>query len=65
MYIMYILFFERFTVIGVNSFIHPEIPKSVPDVYAKITPTIKKWIKQIARDAQDSNCLISTMHINH
>ena len=43
--------------IGVNSFIHPEFPQSVPDVYAKITPTVKKWIKRIARDAQDSKCV--------
>ena len=61
----HVLLFVRFAVIGVNSFIHPEIPESVPDVYAKITPAIKKWIKRIARNAQDSNCQISTVHINH
>ena len=52
----YILLFVRFSVIGVNSFIHPEFPEIVPDVYAKITPTIKKWIKRIVTDAQDSSC---------
>ena len=29
-----------------------------PDVWAKITPDIKKWIQDIAKNTQDSDCSI-------
>ena len=29
-----------------------------PDVWAKITPDIKKWIQDIAENTQDSDCSI-------
>ena len=43
---------SRYTAMGVNSW------GNHPDVWAKITPDIKKWIQDIAENTQDSDCSI-------
>ena len=50
----FILF--RFTVVGVSSYGVRGPPSPAPEVYARITPDIKNWIKQRAKNAQDSIC---------
>ena len=52
--ILFILF--RFTVVGVSSYSVRGPPSPAPEVYARITPEIKNWIKQRAKNAQDSMC---------
>ena len=47
----------RYAAIGVNSFIHRYDPTNMPNMYARINPAVKKWIKDIATDAQDSDCM--------
>ena len=48
----------RYSAIGVSSFGNTKntLENRVPDVYAKVTPDIKKWIQGIATNTQDSNC---------
>ena len=46
----------RFTVVGVSSYGVRGPPSPAPEVYARITPDIKNWIKQRAKNAQDSIC---------
>ena len=48
----------RYAAIGVSSFGNTKntIENRVPDVYAKVTPDVKKWIQGIATNTQDSNC---------
>ena len=46
----------RFTVVGVSSYGVRGPPSPAPEVYARITPEIKNWIKQRAKNAQDSIC---------
>ena len=50
----------RFTVVGVSSYGVRGPPSPAPEVYARITPEIKNWIKQRAKNAQDSICSITT-----
>ena len=47
----------RYAAIGVNSFIAGSNPTNFPNGYARINPAVKKWIKNIATDAQDSDCM--------
>ena len=47
--IKHIYIFLRFTGVGINSF------NSDPDVFAKVTQDVKKWIQSIAQ-TQDSDC---------
>ena len=48
----------RFTVIGVTSYgaAPPSRIGDIPRVHTKITLEIKNWIKNIAKNAQESNC---------
>ena len=48
----------RYAAIGVSSFGNTKntLENRVPDVYAKVTPDVKKWIQGIATNTQDSNC---------
>ena len=48
----------RYAAIGVSSFGNTKntLENRVPDVYAKVTQDIKKWIQGIATNTQDSNC---------
>ena len=45
----------RFVAIGVTS-VNGGNPRDRFELYARITPEIKKWIKGIATDARDSTC---------
>ena len=57
-YLKNCFFMYRYTAIGVSSFGNTKntLENRVPDVYAKVTPDIKKWIQGIATNTQDSNC---------
>ena len=46
----------KYAVIGVTSFGSNSTPETIPDASARITTEVKKWIKQIAKNAQDSGC---------
>ena len=45
----------RFVAIGVTSLNGGNL-RDTFELYARITPEIKKWIKGIATDARDSTC---------
>ena len=55
--INFIFIFSRFTVIGVTSYGAANRPSKIgdiPRVHARITPEIKSWIQQHAKNTQDS-----------
>ena len=54
-YIMFNYQLFRFVAIGVASQ-NSGNPRDLFELYARITPEIKKWIKGIATDARDSTC---------